>query len=58
MIIHQYRQLVATLRSAALYDKLAFPGRHPLPEAVHTHATTNFWLISPLRHYTFLSFEK
>jgi hypothetical protein len=55
MIVHRYGQFVAALGAAPLQNILAVRSPHAMTETVHAQAAMNFWLISPLRHYTFLS---
>lgn len=55
MIVHRHSQLVAALGTPPLQDDLAIGRLHSGAETVYTQSTMNLWLISPLRHSTFLS---
>lgn len=55
MIIHRHGQLAAALGAPALEYVLAISCLHTIAKAMHTQAPMDLGLISPLRHYTFLS---
>lgn len=58
MVIHRDSQFVATLGASSLEDILSVSSLHTRTETMHAQASMNFRLISPLRHYTFLSYQK
>ncbi len=55
VVIHRDRQFIASTQAAALEDGLSILCCHALSKTMDTQSTMNFGLISPLRHYTFLS---
>jgi len=55
MIVHYDSQFMATLCTASFQNILTICRTHTLAETMYTHTSMNLGLISPLRHYTFLS---